>query len=127
MNTHSLDQIIISASRFAQDIKEIPQKILQINKQGITISNPQTSADLLNMSGHVYIQKSQLGGGSPIIRGVSTNRLVLSVDGVRLNNAIYRACLQIFNSMLSFSSVICSITPMASTIPLNITGFLIFD
>ena len=43
------------------------------------------------MSGHVYIQKSQLGGGSPIIRGVSTNRLVLSVDGVRLNNAIYRA------------------------------------
>ncbi len=91
MNTHSLDQIIISASRFAQDIKEIPQKILQINKQGITISNPQTSADLLNMSGHVYIQKSQLGGGSPIIRGVSTNRLVLSVDGVRLNNAIYRA------------------------------------
>ena len=91
MNAQSLDQIIISASRFAQDIKEIPQRILQINKQGITISNPQTSADLLNMSGHIYIQKSQMGGGSPIIRGVSTNRLVLSVDGVRLNNAIYRA------------------------------------
>ena len=90
MNAQSLDQIIISASRFAQDIKEIPQKILQINKQGIAYSNPQTSADLLNMSGHIYIQKSQLGGGSPIIRGVSTNRLVLSVDGVRLNNAIYR-------------------------------------
>jgi hemoglobin/transferrin/lactoferrin receptor protein len=31
-----------------------------------------------------------LGGGSPMIRGVSTNRLILSVDGVRLNNAIYR-------------------------------------
>ena len=60
MNAQSLDQIIISASRFAQDIKEIPQKILQINKQGITISNPQTSADLLNMSGHIYIQKSSI-------------------------------------------------------------------
>ncbi len=90
MNTQSLDQIIISASRFAQDIKEIPQRILQINKEGIAVSNPQTSADLLNTSGHIYIQKSQLGGGSPMIRGVSTNRLVLSVDGVRLNNAIYR-------------------------------------
>ena len=90
MNTQSLDQIIISASRFAQDIKEIPQRILQINKEGIAISNPQTSADLLNTSGHIYIQKSQLGGGSPMIRGVSTNRLILSVDGVRLNNAIYR-------------------------------------
>ena len=90
MNSQSLDQIIISASRFAQNIKEIPQRILQISKQGIITGNPQTSADLLNMSGHIYIQKSQLGGGSPMIRGVSTNRLVLSVDGVRLNNAIYR-------------------------------------
>jgi len=90
MNSQSLDQIIISASRFAQNIREIPQRILQINKQEIITDNPQTSADLLNMSGHIYIQKSQLGGGSPMIRGVSTNRLVLSVDGVRLNNAIYR-------------------------------------
>ena len=45
MKTQSLDQIIISASRFAQDIKEIPQRILQINKEGLAISNPQTSAD----------------------------------------------------------------------------------
>jgi len=90
MNNQSLDQVIISASRFAQDIKEIPQRILQINKEGIAISNSQTSADLLNTSGHIYVQKSQLGGGSPMIRGVSTNRLILSVDGVRLNNAIYR-------------------------------------
>ena len=90
MNAQSLDQIIISASRFAQNIREIPQRILQINKQEIITSHPQTSADLLNMSGHIYIQKSQLGGGSPMIRGVSTNRLILSVDGVRLNNAIYR-------------------------------------
>ena len=49
-----------------------------------------TSADLLERGGNVFIQKSQLGGGSPMIRGLSTNRLVLSVDGVRLNNAIYR-------------------------------------
>ena len=49
-----------------------------------------TSADLLDRGGYVFIQKSQLGGGSPMIRGLSTNRLVLSVDGVRLNNAIYR-------------------------------------
>jgi hemoglobin/transferrin/lactoferrin receptor protein len=36
------------------------------------------------------VQKSQLGGGSPMIRGFSTNRLLLSVDGVRMNNAIFR-------------------------------------
>jgi len=90
MDAQSLEEIIISASRFSQNIKEIPQRILQINKEGIAFVNPQTSADLLNMAGHVYIQKSQLGGGSPMIRGFSTNRLIMSIDGVRLNNAIYR-------------------------------------
>ena len=62
------------------------RNLSQIKKEDIAITNPQTSADLLNMTGHVYIQKSQLGGGSPMIRGFSTNRLILSIDGVRLNN-----------------------------------------
>ena len=52
--------------------------------------NPQTAADLLESSGQVYVQKSQLGGGSPIIRGFSTNRLLIAVDGVRFNTAIFR-------------------------------------
>jgi hemoglobin/transferrin/lactoferrin receptor protein len=52
--------------------------------------NPQTSADLLANSGHVFVQKSQLGGGSPMIRGFSTNRVLITVDGIRLNNAIFR-------------------------------------
>ena len=36
-------------------------------------------------------KKSQLGGGSPMIRGFSTNRLLITVDGVRMNNAIFRS------------------------------------
>ena len=43
------------------------------------------------MTGAVFIQKSQLGGGSPMIRGFSTNRILIVVDGVRMNNAIYRS------------------------------------
>src|SRR5690606_22392978 len=49
-----------------------------------------TAADLLSLSGKVYIQKSQQGGGSPMIRGFSTNRLLYTVDGVRMNTAIFR-------------------------------------
>ena len=89
-NTQALDEIVISASRFKQDKRDVPQKISSIKKDLIELSNPQTSADLLQSSGTVYIQKSQLGGGSPIIRGFSTNRLLLSVDNVRMNNAIFR-------------------------------------
>jgi hemoglobin/transferrin/lactoferrin receptor protein len=37
------------------------------------------------------MQRSQQGGGSPVIRGFEASRVLLMVDGVRMNNAIYRA------------------------------------
>lgn len=49
-----------------------------------------TTADALASLSGVYVQKSQLGGGSPIVRGFEANRVLLMVDGVRMNNAIYR-------------------------------------
>ena len=86
-----LDQVVISASKFEQSKRDIPQTIVNVNSADIQFENPQTSADLLESTGNVYIQKSQLGGGSPIIRGFSTNRLLITVDGVRMNNAIFRS------------------------------------
>jgi hemoglobin/transferrin/lactoferrin receptor protein len=85
-----LDQVVISASKFEQSKRDIPQTIVNINASDIQFENPQTSADLLESTGNVYIQKSQLGGGSPMIRGFSTNRLLITVDGVRMNNATFR-------------------------------------
>jgi hemoglobin/transferrin/lactoferrin receptor protein len=86
----SLKEVVISASKFEQHKKEVPQNIVSINAEAIELANPQTSADLLTNTGRVFIQKSQLGGGSPMIRGFSTNRLLITVDGVRMNNAIFR-------------------------------------
>lgn len=86
-----LDEIVISASKFEQNSRDIPQKIINFTSKDIQFSNPQTSADLLENTGNVFIQKSQLGGGSPMIRGFSTNRLLITVDGVRMNNAIFRS------------------------------------
>lgn len=51
----------------------------------------QTPADLLANSGQVFVQKSQMGGGSPILRGFEASRILLVVDGVKMNNAIYRS------------------------------------
>ncbi|AUC77726.1 TonB-dependent receptor domain-containing protein [Olleya sp. Bg11-27] len=85
-----LDEIVISASNFGQRKKDIPKTIATVSAKDVTFNNPQTSADLLEATGQVYIQKSQLGGGSPMIRGFSTNRLLITVDGVRMNNAIFR-------------------------------------
>jgi hemoglobin/transferrin/lactoferrin receptor protein len=88
--SQNLDEIVISASKFEQSKREVPQKIVSVKASDIVLSNPQTSADLLESSGQVFVQKSQLGGGSPMIRGFSTNRLLISVDDVRMNNAIFR-------------------------------------
>jgi len=87
----TLDEISVSVNKWEQKINEIPNMIVKINKIQILRNNPQTAADLLGQTGSVFIQKSQLGGGSPMIRGFATNRVLLVVDGVRMNNAIYRS------------------------------------
>src|SRR5690606_31516615 len=74
-----LEEIVVSASKFQQSKRDIPQKIISINAKTIAFSNPQTSADVLGETGNVFIQKSQMGGGSPMIRGLSTNRLLITV------------------------------------------------
>ncbi len=87
----SLDEIVVSANRWEQNKSEVPNKITALRKKDILYQNPQTAADLLGISGEVFIQKSQYGGGSPMIRGFSTNRLLYTVDGVRMNTAIFRS------------------------------------
>jgi hemoglobin/transferrin/lactoferrin receptor protein len=86
-----LDEIVLSASKFNENKSDVTKSITSISAKAIGFTNPQTSADALEATGKVYIQKSQLGGGSPIIRGFSTNRLLINVDGVRMNNAIFRS------------------------------------
>ncbi|MBN2485591.1 MAG: TonB-dependent receptor [Bacteroidales bacterium] len=86
----NLDEVVVSAARWNQKTSEIPSKVVTLSLKSIYLQNPQTAADLLNISGKVFIQKSQQGGGSPMIRGFATNRLLYSVDGVRMNTAIFR-------------------------------------
>ncbi|MBN1199121.1 MAG: TonB-dependent receptor, partial [Bacteroidales bacterium] len=87
----NLNQVVVSATRWNQDQREIPARILTITAKEVALENPQTTADLLNISGEVFIQKSQQGGGSPMIRGFATNRLLYTVDGIRMNTAIFRS------------------------------------
>ncbi len=97
---NSQDTIMIGLSIpeivFAEDKDETerllnPSKIEKIDAVKIFETAPSTSADALQKTGAIMIQMSQSGGGSPIIRGFEANRVLLVVDGVRLNNAIYRS------------------------------------
>lgn len=86
-----LDEIVVSVNRWAQSKAEIPHTIKSIEVEDILHFNPQTTADLLGTKGGIFIQKSQMGGGSPMIRGFSANRVLIVVDGIRMNNAIFRS------------------------------------
>jgi hemoglobin/transferrin/lactoferrin receptor protein len=86
-----IGEMVVSATKWNQSSSELSSKITTIKAKDIVLQNPQTAADLLANSGEVFIQKSQQGGGSPMIRGFATNRLLYVVDGVRMNSAIFRA------------------------------------
>lgn len=87
----SFNEVVISANKWEQEEESVTQEIMSISKKTIQFQNPQTSADLLANTGQVFVQKSQYGGGSPKIRGFSANSVLLVVDGVRMNNAIFRS------------------------------------
>lgn len=91
LSQKDLDGIFIYSTKFAERKKNIVQKIEIISAQKISKQNAQNTGDLLMNTGNVFVQKSQQGGSSPVIRGFEASRVLLVVDGIRMNNAIYRA------------------------------------
>ncbi len=89
--SYDLNTVVVSSVRRPQTADKVPAKIKNISAEDVFFNAPQTSADLLTLSDQVFIQKSQQGGGSPMIRGFAANRLLYTVDGVRMNTAIYRS------------------------------------
>ena len=87
----SLDDVVISASKIREKREDVAYSIVSLDRKTIENANVTQTPDLLTKTNGVSIQKSQLGGGSPIIRGFEANRVLLVVDGVRMNNAIYRS------------------------------------
>ena len=91
LSEKTLEEVVISANKFAERKKNINQKIEVITAKTIAAINAQNIGDLLSSTGNVFIQKSQQGGSSPVLRGFEASRVLLVIDGIRMNNAIYRA------------------------------------
>lgn len=86
-----MEEVVVSFSGWEEKAKTIPHQISRITAEDVSFQNVQTAADMVGSNQQVFIQKSQLGGGSPMIRGFAANRVLLVVDGVRMNNAIFRS------------------------------------
>jgi hemoglobin/transferrin/lactoferrin receptor protein len=87
----TLQNVMIHASRMpVAHLKQV-QQVHMINQSEISSAQSASTADVLSQSGKVYVQKSQLGGGSVVMRGFEANKVLLVLDGIRLNNSIYRS------------------------------------
>ncbi|MFM2266884.1 MAG: hypothetical protein RL757_325 [Bacteroidota bacterium] len=89
--TDSLPEVVISANRIETAAKNISQQVSVLSSREIGLQNSQNMGDLLANSGAAFVQKSQQGGGSPVLRGFEASRVLLMLDGIRMNNLLYRA------------------------------------
>ncbi len=91
--------------------QELAYQVEKVDVRDMERTQPQTTADALASHANVFVQKTQMGGGSIVLRGFEANRVLLVVDGVRMNNAIYRSghlqnAITVDNSMLERIEVI---------------------
>lgn len=87
----ALDTVVLTATRSAQSVFGLPIAVTVVDREELDQDTASSTPDLLERALGVYMQKSNAGGGSPFIRGLTGKQVLLLVDGVRLNNSFYRA------------------------------------
>lgn len=87
---YDLEKVVVAVMRVEQKVNITQQQTFSLDKSQIQFTSQPTTAELLQQSGRAFIQKSQMGGGSVVMRGFEANKVLMVVDGVRMNNAIYR-------------------------------------
>lgn len=89
-STKQLNEFIVTANRNKSENKNVPYSYIKLNKKDFEISQFRTTPESLSGSSGIFVQKTNHGGGSPFIRGLTGNQILLLTDGIRLNNSIYR-------------------------------------
>jgi outer membrane receptor protein involved in Fe transport len=88
--TELLGTRAVTGARHDQRLVDSPRQIVVITAQEIRRRNYRNTPDALSDVVGVFIQETNDGGGSPIIRGLIGNHILILVDGIRLNNGSYR-------------------------------------
>lgn len=81
---------VLSASRRNTASVHLPFASSVLNLPAQSENIPRTVPESLNIIPGVFIQKTNHGGGSPFIRGLTGNQTLILIDGIRLNNSTFR-------------------------------------
>lgn len=87
---NQLDSIVVTSRNIKTSEAKSPNVISSIHQNQIRETNARTTPEALQGVAGVFLQKTNHGGGSAFIRGLTGNQTLLVIDGIRLNNATYR-------------------------------------
>ena len=88
--TYHIPEYVITATRTEKNEFFVPREIEIFGAQALSAKSIRMLPDLFETSPSITMQKTNYGGGSPIMRGLIGNRILILVDGIRLNNSTYR-------------------------------------
>jgi TonB-dependent heme/hemoglobin receptor len=83
-------EMVVTATRVEREVFNTPQAVTVLDDLAVEQANAGTTPDILSGAEGVLIQKTNTGGGSPFIRGLTGKQVLILVDGVRVNNSYYR-------------------------------------
>ncbi|MDH5399740.1 MAG: TonB-dependent receptor [Cyclobacteriaceae bacterium] len=83
--------IVVSTQRYGNTIADRPEAVSLWKGDELANLGGQSLPDALGNVAGVWMQKTNHGGGSPFIRGLTGYQTLLLIDGIRFNNAIFRS------------------------------------
>ena len=88
---YPVPEIIVTATRSRKHTSEVPNTIHVLAAADLrTRRLPRTLPEALKETPGVMVQKTSHGQGSPYIRGFTGFRTLFLIDGIRLNNSVFR-------------------------------------
>jgi outer membrane receptor protein involved in Fe transport len=86
----TLTNVVVSASRQQISTLKTPYSVSVFQQKDIEKLAARATPDMLSNIPGVFIQKTNLGGGSAFVRGLTGNQTLLIIDGIRFNNSTFR-------------------------------------
>ncbi|HYC57266.1 MAG TPA: TonB-dependent receptor [Candidatus Binatia bacterium] len=85
-----LGRILITATRTPLSSLETPYSTSQVDESEIERRLDRTVPEAFRFTPGVMVQKTAYGQGSPFLRGFTGFRTLYLIDGIRLNNSVFR-------------------------------------